>query len=129
MAKRIVRLTESDMNRLVKRIIKEAMEVGDDGNMSDYGEYNYGDNSNSGGHIIENASKREVDRFLRNLPENAKFIVINNCEYADFSNINLCDFPLRTLALTGTENNLEEQEFASYCISEKYGDGFYMFEN
>jgi hypothetical protein len=118
MAKRIVRLTESGMNRLVRRIIKEAIEVGDDGNMSDYGEYNYGTDPNSGAHIIENSSKHEVDRFLKNLPENARFIVIHNCEYADFSNINLCAFPkLIFVNLKGTENNIEEQQFASYCIS------------
>ena len=75
---------------------------------------------------ITNASKREVDIFLENLPENTKFIQISDCEYADFSSIDICSFPkLVFMSLKGTKNNFEEQNYD--CPFLKSGNGVYDF--
>ena len=106
---RMSRLTERDLTRLVKRIIKEQPEDIDSEDYSSHSEKTF--------QKIKNASKREVDRFLENLPENTIFIQASNCEYADFSSIDVCSFPKLTfINLKGTENNLEEQVHCDYTI-------------
>ena len=75
---------------------------------------------------IKEASKQEVDRFLENLPENTRFIQVSNCEYADFSSIDICSFPnLTMISLKGTENNFDEQNYD--CPFTHFGNGIYDF--
>ena len=75
---------------------------------------------------IKEASKQEVDRFLENLPENTRFIQVSNCEYADFSSIDICSFPnLTMISLKGTENNFDEQNYD--CPFSYFGNGVYDF--
>ena len=75
---------------------------------------------------IKEASKQEVDRFLENLPENTRFIQVSDCEYADFSNIDICSFPnLTMISLKGTENNFDEQNYD--CPFTHFGNGVYDF--
>jgi hypothetical protein len=130
MARKIIRLTESDLTRLVKRVIRETNsdmprrsmdEQPEDIDSEDYS--SYGEKTFQ---KITNASKREVDRFLENLPENTKFIQISDCEYADFSSIDICSFPkLVFMNLKGTENNFEEQNYD--CPFSNFGNGVYDF--
>jgi hypothetical protein len=103
---KIVRLTERDLTRLVKRVIKEQPE-------------------NIGGIVeiskelihLDGASSRQVEALLNNLPKEIKFLVIINSEYADFSNIDLCGFPnLLFVNLKGTENNFEEEVNCDYSM-------------
>ena len=75
---------------------------------------------------IRNASKREVDRFLENLPEDTRFILVSNCEYADFSSIDICSFPkLIMINLKGTDNNFDAQNYD--CPFTDFGNGVYDF--
>jgi hypothetical protein len=100
--KNIVRLTENDLNRLVKKILKEDSEL----------KVNYKDNGTA---IIMNGTRKDVSKFLSNLPEDCDAITIWDCEYADFSEVNLCDFKnLEALFFKNTPNNLEEKT-PSYC--------------
>jgi hypothetical protein len=112
---KVIRLTESDLTRLVKRVINE----------HPYGA-NYNVRGSKGFNRIQGASKREVDIFLENLPEDTMFIQISDCEYADFSNIDICAFPKLTMInLKGTENNFDEQNYD--CPYNEYSDGIYDF--
>ena len=98
---KIVRLTESDLTRLVKRIINEQ-----------------GSNKINGTGIkkfsselvlLIGASEGTVSNVLQILPKGLKFLAIVDSEFADFSNIDVCKFPkLVSINLRGTENNLEE---------------------
>ena len=97
---KIVRLTESDLTRLVKRIINEQPED----------EENDGEvKIEEGMALVKNASSHTVQRVLRRLQKEIVFLAITNCEFADFSNVDMCSFPkLHLINLKGTENNLEE---------------------
>jgi hypothetical protein len=103
MAKKIVRLTESDMIRLVKKVIKEQY---DDRDLVINPTYTV---------LIRGKSSRQVKRLISNLKENISFLAILDCEYADFSDINLCEYPkLLFVYLKGTPNNLEETQDECY---------------
>jgi hypothetical protein len=59
--------------------------------------------------LVQNASSQTVQRVLRRLQKEIVFLAITNCEFADFSNVDMCSFPkLHLINLKGTENNLEE---------------------
>ena len=129
MAKKIVRLTESDMIRLVKKVIKEQY---DDRDLrfnttirDDRGDLDY-EHSDSM-ILLQGKSAKQVQRLFSNLSENLKFLAINDCEFADFSDVNLCEFPsLRFVYLKGTPNNLEETQDECY---NNMGGGMYDFSD
>jgi len=113
MAKRIMRLTESDLVRLVKRVIKEQY---DDNDLQINPTYTI---------LIRGKSSRQVKRVISNLSEKIAFLAILDCEYADFSDINLCEYPkLVSVRLVGTPNNLEETQDNCY---EEIMESQYMF--
>ena len=115
MAKKIVRLTESDMIRLVKKVIKEQY---DDRDLVINPTYTV---------LIRGKSSRQVKRLISNLKENISFLAILDCEYADFSDINLCEYPrLVGVRLAGTPNNLEETQDNCY---EEIMESQYMFNH
>jgi hypothetical protein len=75
--------------------------------------------------IIENKSSEITKRFITILPllKNISFLRIINCEYADFSNVNICDLSdLEIIRLIGTDSNIDELGFK--CVSDE-GDGLY----
>ena len=129
MAKKILRLTESDLVRLVNKVIKEQFQdddfelnttVRDD---SDELEHEHSDSMV----MLRGKSSRQVQRLLSNLSENIKFLAILDCEYADFSDINLCEYPqLKVVRLKGTPNNLEETQDECY---EEFMKSQYHFNN
>ena len=117
MAKKIIRLTESDMIRLVKKVIKEQYDDNDF-------EFNTKIRNDRGDTkqehsdsmvLIQGKSSRQVKRVISNLSEKIAFLAILDCEYADFSDINLCEYPkLVSVRLVGTPNNLEETQDNCY---------------
>ena len=105
MSKRIMRLTESDLIRLVKKVVKEQEEYGLD-------EPHYQFDKEFGLVLLVGANSRQVKKVLRNLPTSLKYLSFRDCDFADFDGIDMCSFPdLRNVNLIGTENNLEDQGY------------------
>ena len=68
-----------------------------------------------------------VQRFLNILPLLTKlqFISIIDCEFADFSDVDVCSLPkLDFINLQGTETNLDEQGYD--CVANEGGGFFYI---
>ena len=64
--------------------------------------------------MFDNKSSDVIERFLSiiNLFTEVHFLAIVHCEYADFSNVDICSLPQSIfINLTGTDNNLEEQGY------------------
>lgn len=73
--------------------------------------------------MLQNKSADVVSEHLNNLSDSIRFIAIINCEYADFSDIDVCS--MRNLAfinLAGTDNNFDEQD---YECAEHFGEELY----
>jgi hypothetical protein len=117
MAKKIVRLTESDLVRLVKKVVNEQDEYGID-------EPHYTFDAENGYVLLVGGSSRQVRKILRNLPDSLKYLALRDCDFADFDGIDLCSFnDLKNVNLLGTENNLEEQGYE--CLDKWDEDGQY----
>jgi hypothetical protein len=117
MAKKIVRLTESDLVRLVKKVVNEQDEYGVD-------EPHYNFDAENGYVLLVGGSSRQVRKILRNLPDSLKYLALRDCDFADFDGIDLCSFnDLKNVNLLGTENNLEEQGYE--CLDKWDEDGQY----
>jgi len=120
--KNVVRLTESDLVRLVKKVINEQPE----NNYNDISDLPENQKNLTKLMVyINGANARSIDMILPKLSKDIKFISFMNCEYADFTNVDLCEFPdLVTVFLKGTPNNIEETQ--GDCF-EKLMDGLYDF--
>jgi hypothetical protein len=118
---RIVRLTERDLNRLVKRVIKEQDE--NDFDIDD----NFKVEITKKMVLLNGSTSRVVRKVMSQLTDEIRFIAFLNCEEADFSNVDLCnDFPnLHFVNVKGTPNNLEETQEDCYELS---GEGGYYFQ-
>jgi hypothetical protein len=126
---RIVRLTEKDLNRLVRRVIKEQF-TDDDFEFNTTTKNDIGDLEHihtDFNVLLKRKSSKQVQRALSNLPESVQFIAFLNCEYADFSDVNLCEYPdLIFMNLKETPNNLEETQDGCY---DDMGGGLYDFSH
>ena len=138
--KKIVRLTEADLARIVRRVIKEQP---NDNDMDEFTLWmNHLSNNRDRLDSIFNVVKSDVrdERFfhiegadriattqiLKNfLKGNDKisFIAVIDCEYLDCSKIDFCQCPnLEVVNLPGTPNNFEETQGDCY---KNGGDGYY----
>jgi hypothetical protein len=105
MRNKIVKLTESDLVRLVKKVINEQDNFSLDEPM-------YRFDKERGMLFFEGGSSRQVRKILKNLPLNITYLSLRECDFADFDDIDLCSFPsLKNVNLIGTESNLEEQGY------------------
>ena len=133
--KKTVRLTEADLARIVKRVIKEQQYNDDDMDELE-GFVNHLVNNRDQMDVIkymtnealrvEGADKRTAHHLLKNFLKSSKgkarFIAFQNCEGIDFSNVDFCQYPdLLFINLSGTPNNFEETQDNCY---EKVGDGY-----
>ena len=117
MAKKIMRLTESELVRLVRKVINEQDEYGVD-------EPHYTFDAENGYVLLVGGNSRQVRKILKNLPHTLKFLALRDCDFADFDGIDLCSFnDLKNVNLIGTENNLEEQGYE--CLDQRDEDGQY----
>ena len=110
--KKIVKLTERDLTRLVRRVIKEQqMEL----QFPTPKQRKKPHHEESDRLMLNGDSAEEVSEKLSELSENIIFLAILDCEYADFSDIDMCSFPnLKFLNLKGTDNNFEEQGYECF---------------
>lgn len=77
--------------------------------------------------MLHQKNENEVRENLTNLNRNIKFIAIIDCEYADFSNVDICSLKnLSAINLKNTPNNYEEQDYE--CGYEMH-DGYYSFND
>lgn len=98
--KKIVKLTQRDLNRLVRRVIKEQQNNDGIVEVTDYCI------------LLDGASEETVSKILNRLPKSIVFLAIKNSEYADFSNIDIYSYPeLGVVNLVGTNNNFEEKGY------------------
>ena len=117
MAKKIMRLTESDLVRLVNKVIKEQDEYGVD-------EPHYTFDREFGLVLLVGGNSKQVRKILKNLPNTLKYLALRDCDFADFEGIDLCSFDdLKNVNLLGTENNLEDQGYE--CLDKWDEDGQY----
>ena len=117
MAKKIMRLTESDLVRLVNKVIKEQDEYGVD-------EPHYTFDREFGLVLLVGGNSKQVRKMLKNLPNTLKYLALRDCDFADFEGIDLCSFDdLKNVNLLGTENNLEEQGYE--CLDKWDENGQY----
>ena len=76
--------------------------------------------------MFRNKSSEVIQSFLHILPllTDLQLFTIENCESADFSDVDICGLSnLTFINLTGTENNFEEQ---GYECSDKQAEDFYF---
>jgi hypothetical protein len=115
--KKIIRLTESDLSKIVRRVIKEQEE-----NNMGYEEQD----TTRRQLMLRNKSANVVNRHLNNLSDEIRFIAIVNCEYADFSGIDICGIRnLMFVNVVGTDNNFDEQ---GYDCFDQMGEGLYYIK-
>ena len=115
--KRIVKLTERDLTRLVRRVIKEQPEENNDGIVE----------LNEKLILLDGVSEETVSKILNRLPKGIRFLSILNSEYADFSNIDICSYhDLTMVIIKGTDSNFEEQ---GYECAEDIGRSIYDVGN
>jgi hypothetical protein len=138
--KKIVKLTESDLARIVRRVIKEQ----DDNDMDELEGFvdHLRNNRNQMDVVksdmtddrffhVEGADRRTANQLLKNFLKvsggKARFIAFIDCEEVDFSGVDLCQYPdLVFVNLPGTPNNFEETQNDCY---EKVGEGYAFKQN
>jgi len=138
--KKIVKLTESDLARIVRTVIKEQ----DDNDMDELEGFvdHLRNNRNQMDVVksdmtddrffhVEGADRRTANQLLKNFLKvsggKARFIAFIDCEEVDFSGVDLCQYPdLVFVNLPGTPNNFEETQNDCY---EKVGEGYAFKQN
>jgi hypothetical protein len=117
--KKRLRLTESELVRLVKKVIKEQE---DDDRPLNSKKFMFDESVL----LLKGASSDTIQHYLSQLPDTIKFITIVNGESADFSDVNVCGFDeLYIVNLMNTPNNFEDTVDCDY---DKVTDFMYDFD-
>ena len=140
--KKVIKLTEADLARIVKRVIKEQPESNDDmdelegfvdhlRNNRDQMDVVKSDMKDDRFFHIEGADRRTANQLFKNFLKvsggKVRFIAFIDCEEVDFSGVDLCQYPdLVFVNLPGTPNNFEETQNDCY---EKVGEGYAFKQN
>jgi hypothetical protein len=66
--------------------------------------------------VLQNLNSDEAIERLSNIPTTTKFIIIKDCEFIDFTGINLCGIGLDFVKINGTESNFDEQNYE--CVED-----------
>ena len=120
MRNKIVKLTESDLVRLVKKVINEQDNFSLDEPIYKF-DKQLGMLFLEGARAVKDFDKNKVlvmkgnseivKKVLNSLPKTIKMLSFYHCEFADFRNIDLCEFPnLRLVGLIGTPNNFKRNQ-------------------
>ena len=137
--KKIIKLTERDLTRIVRRVIKE-QEDNDDDDYTSYLMKNPDqikalkfDINKPELFLIQGADRRTANHLLRQFfkeqewKDRVRFISIIDCGGVDLSGIDFCECPdLVFVNLLGTPNNFEETQNDCYTIM---SDDMYDFLN
>ena len=106
--KKILRLTESELVRLVKKVIKEQE---DDDRPLNSKKFMFDESVL----LLKGASSETIQHYLSQLPDTIRFITIVNGESADFSDVNVCGLDeLYIVNLMNTPNNFEDTVDCDY---------------
>jgi len=117
--KKIIRLTESDLTKIVRRVINEAKNNG--GTVKPESQEIITNSTI----IINNKKKEKVKEIIDSLTSDIVIINIIDCEYADFSDIDVCGFPeLDFINLKGTDNNFKQQGYN--CFGDSPIDNMFL---
>ena len=125
--KKIVRLTEADLARIVRRVIKEQPNDYTDDESEDF-EVRLKDTRDKSSGVLEfykygivvvgtdeKTTRQFLKKFLRMHGNTVTHMAFLNCESIDFSSMNFCQYPeLMFLNLKGTPNNFEETQEDCY---------------
>ena len=124
--KKVIRLTESDLVRLVKNVIKEQKEETLREMIQREPEAKV-DLSKKHYVFIQNASEKLVNKvlsLLRGIDElngEIKFMSIQDCEGADFSGANICSlYGLMSVSTKGTPNNFVDTVDCEFDVAKDY---------
>lgn len=113
--KKKIKLTESELVGLVKKIINEQEHRDENGELT----FQFNDKFV----LLRNLGQKKVQHYLSKLPRTVRFLSILDCDGVDFSEIDLCSFPsLITVNVRGTKNNFEE---TIDCEYHEIMDGLY----
>lgn len=103
-----MKLTESDIKRIVNKVINEQEDVPE---IKEFNKYLI---------WIDGANSSLVQKILKKLPNTIKFLTISNCESADFTNVDICSLEnLLFVNLKNTPNNFEESVDCDYDLAGK----------
>jgi hypothetical protein len=123
---KIIRLTESELVEVIKRVSKSIqLKPIEKYTPSAHYERKIGVGDKTV--YLHNVDANTVQEVLNDLPKSIVILGIRNCEGADLSNVNLCDFPnLVVVILKNTPNNFEETVDCEYT---NMGSVVYEFPN
>ena len=115
---KVIRLTESDLLKIIKRVIKEQVYYEDPEVRRERSKSELID--------ISSVPSLHAKNILRYYKNTVKFLVFNDCGYIDFTDIDICSFPnLLTINFRNTPNNFEEVVNCEFGKFVKESSGFY----
>jgi hypothetical protein len=108
--KKVIRISESNLVGIIKHIITEQKKgIGKPS-------FKYDQN----GIYIEYSDSKFIKTVLGQIPKTIKIISITDSKFADFSDINVCDYPdLEFIYLARTKHNFDDQNTECFV---KVGD-------